>query len=445
MTDYHKIAQDLIENLGRKENISLVTCTETCLNFVLKDMSLPNLERLQNIETIEEIKISRGKCQIVIKDANQIHQAMSDLDSLKESPEKTNPVSVVLDFISACMVPLFPAIIAGGLLKVVLVVFGPTLLNVMSTTSDTYIVMKALADAPFYFLPIMLAYTASKKLECNSFLSVMIASMLIYPDLINLLGQDTPTYLFGVIPVIHGNYSSSIFPAMLSTLLLKYVENAVDRITPDLAKNFLKPLMIVIIVAPITLCALAPLGLIIGEGLQYVLNGLYNFAPWLAYALLSAFMPFIVMTGMHWALFPAALMAMTSPGYDVLLLPTMLVSNIAQAGAVFGYAFKTKNKEEKSLAIPAGISALLAGVTEPAIYGITLPKKKPMVAACVTSGIVGLFAGIVGLKGYAFAIPCLTSIAQFIGPDPKNFMYACIVSLASFVISFALSFVLSKD
>ncbi len=182
--------------------------------------------------------------------------------------KKVNPVSAVIEFISACMAPLFFAIIAGGLIKVLLVIFRPTLLGWMSDTSDTYILMNALGDAPFYFLPVMVAVSASRKLNCHTYLAVMIAGMLLYPDLITLLSGDTPTYLFGVIPVMHGSYSSSIIPAMLSTLLLKYVEILVDRFTPQWSKNFLKPLLIVVTTAPITLCLLAPLGLMIGNVLS---------------------------------------------------------------------------------------------------------------------------------------------------------------------------------
>lgn len=167
-----------------------------------------------------------------------------------------------------------------------------------------------------------------------------------------MLAGDSATYLFGVIPVVHGSYSSSIIPAMLSTLLLKYVEKLVDRITPEWSKSFLKPLLIVMIVTPITLCAIAPLGLIIGNGLQFVINGIYGFAPWLAMMLFAGFMPFIVMTGMHWAFVPASMLGISGVGYDLMLLPAMLCSNTAQAGATFGAAFKTKDKEMKKMAFP---------------------------------------------------------------------------------------------
>jgi len=260
-----------------------------------------------------------------------------------------------------------------------------------------------------------------------------------------LLAGDSATYLFGVIPVVHGSYSSSIIPAMLSTLLLKYVEKLVDRITPEWSKSFLKPLLIVMIVTPITLCAIAPLGLIIGNGLQSVINGIYGFAPWLAMMLFAGFMPFIVMTGMHWAFVPASMLGISGVGYDLMLLPAMLCSNTAQAGATFGAAFKTKDKETKKMAFPAAVSALLAGVTEPAMYGVTLKLKKPMVAACISGGIGGLIVGILQVKSYAFVTPSMTSLVQFISPDGgKNFLYAVIIFAVTLVLSFVLSFILTK-
>lgn len=451
-----KIAEEVLAAVGSSENIVSVTHCMTRLRFVLKDQSIPNKKKLESIKGVMGTNIAGGQYQVIIGNSvGNVYKELIEISGVIDTTadfkadqvkEKVNPVVTALDFIAGCMTPLFTAIIAGGLIKVLLVIFGPTLLGVLSSESDTYILMNALGDAPFYFLPILVAFTASKKLNCNSFLAVMVSSILIYPDVITLLGSEQATHLFGVIPVVHGSYASSIIPAMLSTILLKYVEILVDKIVPDWSKNFLKPLLIVLITAPITLCALAPLGLMVGNGLQFVINGIYGFAPWLAMLLFSAFMPFIVMTGMHWAFVPACLLGLANPGYDLLLLPAMLASNTAQAGATFGVAAKTKDKELREMAIPAGISALLAGVTEPAMYGITLRLKKPMIAACIASGIGGLITGIVTLKAYAFATPCLTAIVQFIAPDGgNNIICAVIVFVVSLVVSFVLSFIITKN
>lgn len=424
-----QIAEAVVKAVGGTANITSVTHCMTRLRFVLKDKSIPNKKEVEKIPGVMGVNIAGGQYQVIIGNSvgnvyKEVVAATGISDTAvggdaAEHIEKVNPIVAALDFIAGCMTPLFTAIIAGGLVKVLLVIFGPTLLNVMQTTSDTYILMNALGDAPFYFLPVLVAFTASRKLNCNSYLSVMVASVLIYPDVITLLAGDSATHLFGVIPVVHGSYSSSIIPAMLSTLLLKYVEKLVDRITPEWSKSFLKPLLIVIIVTPITLCAIAPLGLIIGNGLQSVINGIYGFAPWLAMMLFAGFMPFIVMTGMHWAFVPA--------------------------GATFGAAFKTKDKEMKKMAFPAAVSALLAGVTEPAMYGVTLKLKKPMVAACISGGIGGLIVGILQVKSYAFVTPSMTSLVQFISPDGgKNFLYAVIIFAVTLVLSFVLSFILTK-
>lgn len=450
-----QIAEAVVKAVGGTANITSVTHCMTRLRFVLKDKSIPNKKEIEKIPGVMGVNISGGQYQVIIGNSvGNVYKevvavtGISDIavgDGAAEHIEKVNPIVAALDFIAGCMTPLFTAIIAGGLVKVLLVIFGPTLLNVMQTTSDTYILMNALGDAPFYFLPVLVAFTASRKLNCNSYLSVMVASVLIYPDVITLLAGDSATHLFSVIPVVHGSYSSSIIPAMLSTLLLKYVEKLVDRITPEWSKSFLKPLLIVIIVTPITLCAIAPLGLIIGNGLQFVINGIYGFAPWLAMMLFAGFMPFIVMTGMHWAFVPASMLGISGVGYDLMLLPAMLCSNTAQAGATFGAAFKTKDKEMKKMAFPAAVSALLAGVTEPAMYGVTLKLKKPMVAACISGGIGGLIVGILQVKSYAFVTPSMTSLVQFISPDGgKNFLYAVIIFAVTLVLSFVLSFILTK-
>ena len=270
--DYSVTAKELIKKLGGEKNVDSLTHCMTRLRFVLKDESGIDDKAVENIPGVMGIMKKGGQYQVIIgnnvakcySEINKLY-GFSDTASSNGKKVKRNPVTVALDFISGCMTPMIPAIIAGGLIKVLLVVLGPSLLNVISATGDTYIIMNAIGDAAFYFLPVFIAVTASKKLGCNTYLAIMVAAMLLYPDLITLLGGEAPTKLFGFIPVIHGSYSSSVIPAMLATILLKYVEKLVDKITPEWSKNFLKPLLIVLITAPITLCLLAPLGLVIGN------------------------------------------------------------------------------------------------------------------------------------------------------------------------------------
>lgn len=447
--DYSITAKQLLEKLGGEKNISSVTHCMTRLRFFLKEESIVNDSEVEKIPGVMGIMKKGGQYQVIIgnnvaKCFAEIQKIASFSESTGEKP-KQNAVNTVLDFIAGCMTPMISAIIAGGLIKVLLVILGPTLFGWLATTSDTYIILNAIGDSAFYFLPVFVALTAAKKLGCNLYLSIMVSAMLIYPDITTLLGGDAATHLFGVIPVTHGNYASSVIPAMLAVILLKYVEKCVDKITPEWSKNFLKPLLIVIIVAPITLCVLAPVGLIVGQGLQFVLTAIYGFAPWLAMGVFAGLMPFIVMTGMHWAFVPATLLALSSPGYELLLLPAMLSSNLAQSGASLAVAIKSKDTKMKQVAFPAAISAVLAGVTEPAMYGVTLKLKKPMYAACIASAIGGVITGFVQLKAFAFATPCLTAIVQFVeSENNRNFIYACIIGVLVFTASFILTLFLSK-
>ncbi len=451
--NYSETAKQLLEQLGGDENIVSLTHCMTRLRFNLKDESGVNDKKIEKIPGVMGTMRKNGQYQVIIGNnvANCYNEILkisnfSAAVTIEEPAEKQNVFNTVLDFVSSCMTPLFPAIIAGGLVKVLLVLLGGTVFGVLSETGDTYIILNAIGDSAFYFLPVLVAVTASKKLNCHTYLAAMVASVLVYPDLITLLGADAPTKLFGFIPVIHGSYASSIIPAMLATVLLKYVEKFVDKICPSWTKNFLKPLLIVLICAPITLCALAPIGGVVGNGLQFVLNAIYGFAPWLAMGLFAGFMPFIVMTGMHWAFIPTTIMALANPGYELMFLPGVLCSNLAQAGATFAVSVKSKDSKTKQIALPAAISALLAGVTEPAIFGITLRFKKVMYAACAASGICGVIVGFIKLKAYAFATPALTSLVMFIGKDaPHNFMYACMIAAISFVLSFIFAWFVFKD
>lgn len=449
--DYINLAKNILTAVGGQENVISATHCMTRLRFVLKDEESVDDASVEKISGVMGTARQGGQYQVII--GNGVAKCYGELKKLlpqeqegtKKAVVKQSPVNVVLDFIAGCMTPLIPAIIAGGLLKVILVIFGPGMLGILSSGSDTYRIFYGLADASFYFMPVFLAFTASRKLGCNEYLAAIVSGMLIYPDIITMLGGTESTYLFGVIPVVHGTYSASVIPALLSALLLKYVEILVDKITPQWSKNFLKPFLIVAITAPITLCVLAPLGMIVGNGLQMAMDWIYGFAPWLAMALLCGFMPFIVMTGMHWAFTTTILLSLANPGYELFIIPGMLCNNLAQAGAAFAVAFRSRDSQMKQVAFPAAISALLAGVTEPAMYGVNLKLKKPMYAACIASGIGGFLCGIVELKGYIFVTPCLTSLVQFISPDSHmNIVYAVAIGLLSFVLAVVLTLILGK-
>ncbi|MGX7047430.1 beta-glucoside-specific PTS transporter subunit IIABC [Pseudolactococcus piscium] len=452
--DYSKIASKILAGVGTQDNVGSLTHCMTRLRFVLKDDSKADDDLIADLEGVVAVKRQGGQYQVIIgnevaKVYDEINKvgAFSDAGNSNVKKEKQNIFSTIIEFIAGCMSPLFPALIGSGLVKVVLLILGPSIFKLITDTSDTYIILNALSDATFYFLPILVAATAAQRLKTNMYMAMTIAAFLVYPGLITLLGGDKATHLFNVFPVVHASYASSLLPAMLSTLLLKHVDISVDKVTPEWAKNFFKPLATLFITGLLALVILAPAGAILGDWLMVAVDTLHTYVPWLTIPLLAAFMPFIVMTGMHWAFLPTTIMALSNPniGFDMLLLPAMFASNIAQAGAVFGVALKSKSTEVRGMAIPAGISALLAGVTEPALYGVSLKNKKVLYAQMLAGGAAGLIAGIFSLKSFAMATPSLLSILQFIAPkDGNNFIIACIVFVVSFVGSLVGAYFLIK-
>lgn len=450
--DYSITAKQIVQAVGGEKNVAGLTHCMTRLRFNLKDTSNIDLKAIEKIPGVMGVTNKAGQLQIII--GNNVAKCYAEILKLGNFNEgggggaKQNPLVVVLDFIAGCMTPLIPAILAGGLIKVLIVILGPTLLNVLAPESQTFAILSVFGDAMFYFMPIMLAWSAARKLNTNIALAMALGGVLLHPNLIALLGSGEPVKFLGL-PVYPGSYASSVIPILLSVILLKYVEILVDKITPEWSKNFLKPLLTFLITAPIALLALAPLGQMLGDGLSWAMTAIYNIFPPVAMALFGAFMPFIVMAGMHYAFMPATMGSMATLGYDIMLLPAMFCSNVAQAAATLAVAIKSKKSEIRQVSGSSSISAFLAGVTEPAMYGVTLKYKTPMIAACIGGGVAGFFMGLFQTKAYAFAVPSLISVIGLIPTNDSatmsNFYLGIVCVAISIVVTFVLTLILYKD
>ena len=287
---------------------------------------------------------------------------------------------------------------------------------------------------------------------------MVVGAALCYPNLANLMSGATLelgtflgmpcTYLFGI-PVICSTYTSSVLPMLLMAPVMKWAENFADKVSPNVLKSFFKPLLFIIICIPCSLYVLGPIGNVTGNLLAVVFSALYNKAPWLTAGILSALMPFIVMTGMHYALAPLAMNNLATLGYDVVVAVTMFCSNIAQGGATFGVALKTKDQDTRSEGIACGISATVAGVTEPALYGINMRYGKPMIGAVTGAAVSGLFCGLSAVRGYtAGGSPSFLSLICFIGGEGNpmhGVIFGAIGGILSLLISGAIAFILYKD
>lgn len=442
--NYSESAKKILHEVGETDNIQSVTHCMTRLRFVLKDESVVKDDLVKNIPGVMGVMRKGGQYQIIM--GNDVADYYKELNKLGNfgtatptaSTEKRKPFDAFIDVISGCMSPLIPALIGGGMIKVILILLP--LLGLLSDTSQTFQVLSFIGDTPFYFIPIMLAYTAAQKFGVTPTLAVTIAGVMLHPNFTAMVAAGNPLAVFGL-PITLANYSSSVIPVLLMVWIMKYIENFFDKVIPTVLKSFLKPLLIIVISAILALVVVGPLGTYAGELLSTIILWIQSKAGFLALGLMGAFMPLIVMTGMHWAFAPIFLIA-SFQNPDVLILPAMLAANIAQGAASLAVSVKAKDKNVKTVALAAGISALLAGVTEPALYGVTLKYKKPLYAAMIAGGICGVYIGFTGLSAYAFAVPSFIALPQFISETGSaNFINAIIVAVASFVITFVLTLV----
>ena len=362
--------------------------------------------------------------------------------SEQQGGKKENLFSRLCGFVAGSMTPLLPAMLGCGMIKVVLTLL--TTFNLIDTAGSTYIILNAVGDAFFYFMPILLGGTAAKRLGSSPYLAMVIGAVFLHPDIAGLLAGGNTTF-FGL-PVTSAAYNSSVLPILLMVPILKFLETIADKVCPDMLKVFLKPLLVLFIAVPIALVVVGPIGVIAGNYLADGVNFLYGRMGWLTIMLLGAFMPFIVMTGMHYALVPLCTISLATFGWDAIMITTMFCSNLAQGGASLAVAAKSKDKDVKATASAAGVSAVVAGVTEPAMYGVTLKYKTPMIAAVCAGGAAGLYAGITHLVAYSMGgSPSVLSLIQMIGGESMaNLLNGVITMVIVLAVSFGLSYVLYK-
>ena len=450
--DFAPTAKSIIEQVGGAPNIVSVTHCMTRLRFVLKDESIVNDAAVKAIDGVVGVMRKGGQYQIII--GNEVSTCYREIQklgnfgdgSVKSAPKKkVNPVTAVLDAISGCMSPIIPAIIGAGIVKVLLIVLE----YFVPADNQTMQLLDVIGDAAFYFLPVLVAFSAGRKFGANPMLTASVVAVLIHPDFISLLNSaaDGEFVRFLGIPVSNTSYSSTVIPAILTAWVMSYIEKLVDKITPSFTKNFLKPALILLISSPIAFLLLGPLGSFIGNGLSAVLVFIQSHASVAAYVIMAAAMPFIVMTGMHWAFLPVTLPALETATGEGLMLPAMLISNVGLGAACLAVAVKTRDKKLKQLGASSGVSALFAGVTEPGLYGVLMPLRRPLIASCIASGATGLIAGTMNVTASSFASPSLLALPIFVNElKPGNIVMAIIVAAVSMVLSFlAVWFVGFKD
>lgn len=442
--DYAEIADTLIAALGGKENITRLFHCMTRLRFYVKDRTKINEKEILKVSGISGVNWHEDQFQVIAgNEVNEMYKALenkgvpTDDAPAAESQSSKSVVSKIIDSITGCMTPMIPALTAAGMIKVVLSLL--TTFHLVTDTSSTYQVISMIGDVTFYFMPFLIAANAAKVFRVNQSLALFIAGVYLSPAFVSMVASDVAITLFGL-PITKATYSYSVIPVILMVWITHYIELLVDRITPKMVKLILNPTLVILISAPIALIVVGPLGTIIGNGLAVAINFLSAKLGFIIVGILAATLPFIVMTGMHHALTPIGLNAIATGGTDSLIFVSQVCANIAQSGSSFAVAVKSKNENMKQLASAAGVSALM-GITEPALYGVTLKLKRPVVAAAIAAGIGGIVGGLLHVSLY-IAQNCIMAIPAFIGEKGmSNLLYGIIMIVVSFVASFVLTFI----
>lgn len=450
--DYGKIAGTILKLVGGEKNISHVGHCATRLRFNLNDESKADTEALKNTEGIVGVVSKGGQYQVIIgSDVPQVYQhliKMVNLDDNKQAEKKSgNKINNLIDMIAGIFTPILPPLTAAGMLKAVLALL--VAFKWVDSASSTYQVINFMADATFYFLPVLLANSAAKKFGCNQYLAMMLGAMLIHPNFISMVATSKEVgeaiTVFGL-PIYNASYTSSVIPIVLGVWLMSIVEPIADKISPKAIKFFTGPLITILITGIATLVVLGPLGYIVSNLIASGINTLNSYASWLVPTLMGTFLPFLVMTGTHHAITPIGINNRMTMGFDTIIYPGQLASNVAQGGAALAVSIKTKNSELKQLTSATGITAV-CGITEPVLFGVTMKIRTNLIAAMAGGCAGGLFMGLLNTKNFSGGSPGLLTLPSYIGIDApmSNFYFACAGAAIAFVVSFVVSFVLFKD
>ncbi len=437
-------AAKIIELVGGAENIETHTHCMTRLRLVLRDSAKANTEELKKVDGIQGVVEKGGQYQIIIgASVERLYDELAPMagDNKGSEPvqenldKKENVFNRVLAFISGCITPTLPVLIGSGLISAILSLL--TNFNVLSTESSTYILLNALANAAYTYLPVMVAFAGARRLKTNEYVAAFIMLALCSSTITGVEGLS----LFGI-SLYTVKYTSNIVPALLMVPVMAALDKVVVKYSPDAVKSIIRPFILAMVMFPLTLFILGPIGTVIGTALA-------NFCVWitsfgaLSMAILSALHPLLVMVGMHTIITPLIVNEISTVGSS-LLFSKALAANLAIAGSALAVGVKSKKPENKQVGLSTGITALLS-VTEPALYGCLIRLKRPLISAILASAITGVFIGIFDIRAYATASASLLTLPIFMGGTMANFYLACAAAVIAVVLGFVITWVIGFD
>lgn len=448
--DYKEKGKTILDFVGGKDNISNVTHCLTRLRFNLKDYNKVNITELEKLSYVLGTVKNEKDFQVIIgTDVENYFRVINDIyTGDDETSKKTgNLGNRFIETVSGIFTPILPALTAAGMLQALLALLVS--FKLVSNTSQTYQVLSFMGNTTFYFLPVLLANSAAKKFKCNLYVAMMLGAMLIHPNFISMVAQSIESgtaIRFASIPIYNASYASSVIPAILGVWFMSKVEPIADRVSPKAIKFFTKPLITILISGLITLIVLGPIGYIVSTWITDCVKYMNNIAGWLVPTIIGSILPLLVMTGIHHGLTAAGINNRMTIGFDTMIYPGQLASNVAQGAAGFAVAIKAKNSQIKQMAAATSFTAM-CGITEPILFGLTMKVKTNLIATMIGGGVAGFFMGLCNVKNFSGGAPGLLTLPSYIGLNApmSNFYFAIVGAAIGAVVSFIIAFILYKD
>lgn len=455
---WDQISETLLKAVGGKDNIIYFQHCTTRLRFNVKDRSIVDLDIIKKTDKVLGTQWSNEELQIIIGPAvAELYDQMckdggfQKMDAVNENldgdlgKKKITLKSIgkgILDGISGSITPIIPMLIGGGMIKVIAMLLN--MAGVLPSDGNTYQILSWVGDAFVYYFPVYLGWTSAKKFGASPSIGMLLGAVLVYPSFISAVTDGTAMTIF-TLPLYMTNYSSTVIPIIMTTWVLSKLEKLLNKYIPDFLKASLIPTISLLVMIPLMLVVTAPIGYYIGTFITAAIEWLYETIGVVGVAALAALLPLMVMTGMHTLMTPYWVTAFASLGYDKFFLPAMIISNIDQAIATLAVGLKAKNQKVKSTALSCFVTAFIAGVTEPAMFGVTIKYKKPLYASMIGNAVGGIIAGMMGVACYAFpGSGGIFSFVTFVGPGANLIWFLVAVAAAS-IVTFILTWKFGFD
>ena len=456
---YEELAGEIVSLVGGKTNVDHVLHCATRLRFNLKDESRADEDGLKNLKGVLGLVKAGGQLQVVIgPDVDKVFDEVSKIVGTEpESGERTDKEKKkltvksffmgILDALSGSLGPVIPVITACAFFKMLTSLLGPDMLGVLTAESDLYTLLTFVGDAGFYFFPVIIGYTAAKKFNVMPVLGILLGCIMMHPTFVGMAAEGTAFTVYGI-PCMVQNYGSTILPIIISVWLMAYVERFFNKILPTSIRSVFAPALTIVVMLPVTLCVVGPAGAFLGNYVVGGLLGLQNIIGFVGMALIAALYPLLVMTGMHMVLITALFQVFATQGFDGFAGPALTFASFSVMGVCIGAMLRIKNREQKALAAEFAVTAIVAGTSEPCLYGICTRYKKPFIGLLAGGFAGGLYAGLMGVIS-ANLVPSTNfmSALAFTGGTGANLIHGLIGCIIALVVAAVVTYLFgfSKD